>query len=678
MAGVADGSSNQRGIEEWQGLIAASFLAPTDHPVPVILFLDDEEMKRLWPDEPDPVGSLTAAVRDRLHLANKNPYRSVDEAMRRWHRGDLTEPPPCLPLLAVTVLAATRMRSDGTASSSASYHRFAQLLWRPEDPFPLSELQERLTEAFPSVVEAWKCLHDWISLQAAEMGESTIQTHPFLTRIGYPLSQALVRASDRDKLTLFFDAIGPSRLPTLSDDALFRGLAVWSSRPRGFSAAFSRSLQNQDDAQAFGRAIKSLADAWNGLVVVEGGRRRLPVRLLIDLENWSYKRVVRLVDGLDRDSFDLANGTNVTLRRPEYGDYFDISADLTQEIDLTRRFRSPGRASTLVQDPQLVWVLRTELSNGHWVSEPTLEPYRTHLLVVHSSLVTQFEEALRQVADDGWRLVPQKKPLVQGFAMFTDVTLSNPSRFEAASVSLPMVVKVSLRPESPPVPVLIDGLPVARTFGRNHYLLGGEPNLLLPVGGESRLVEASLDGVAQRHPFRATGFPIPLHDQRLEEGPHEITADGIAMSFYLHREDPSVGMRDAHFVDLETGGHKSATAVRESLIRYSRGVIDWLVSPDGSVLLVAAAAPPSWLGERGFPEPYYYKVEGEYTWHVAERDGVFRKPRRLGATQLPKLAPDAASVAFWKRAAQQDWTGADPDWKKLATIAPLAAWLGRQ
>lgn len=663
-------------------MIAASFFVPSDHPLPVILFLDEEEMRRLWPDEPDPVESLTRAVRDRLNFGSGNPYRTLNGDLQRWSYSDRTQPPPWLPLLAVTVLAATRMRSDGTASASAYYLRLAQLLHRPEDFLDQTELQRLLTDGFPSVVVAWERLHEWISLHSNEVGVSTIQSHPRWNRIGYPLSQALIRASDRDRLTSFFEAVGTYRLPTLSDDALLKGLTVWASRPRGFSEAFRHSLHRPEDATPFGRAISALAARWNGLVALEGGRRKLQIRLLIDLDSWSCKRVVRLVEGLDKDSFDLPNGKTVHLARPAYGDYYRSSLDLAQAMSLDVRYRIQGNAATLVQERKHVWALREDLSSGCWVSESRLEPYRAHVLVVHSSLAAEFEDALREVADDGWCRLKQKTLLIPGYAIFTDVILSDESRFELASATLPNIVMVGLRPEPPPVPVLTNGLPVAGILGRNHYLLGGEPNLMLPVGGGSRSVETSLDGVAQKPPLSATGFPIPLHTQRLEEGLHEITADGVTLPFYLHREDPSAGMNSAQYVELGISATATATdstmVEPEVLVRFAAGATDWLVRPDGSVLQVVAAVPPLWLEERYLPDPYYVRVPGEFSWHVSERDGKFRKPRKLGATQQKKLAPDAASVTFWKRVAALEWTGVDPEWQALATIAPLAAWLAER
>lgn len=672
MSEGAEGT-RRRTLAEWQEMLDATFFSPSPERAPIIFFLDDEEMERLWPDVPSPVDDLAGAVRGQLHLEHANPFELVERDLSTWRRGSQSRPPGCLPLLALTVVAATHMRNDGVANSSAYYLRLAQLLWRSGDSVSQPVLQSHVTTGFPVVVDCWRALDGWIRSTVRDLGDSTIQMDPILTRIGYPMSQALIRGSDRDRLSSFFEILSRSHPSSITEDALLSAIAIWNLRPRGFSSMFSHALINPAEVPGFARALCALFASWNGQVVEGYGRRTLLVRLQVDLDAWTFKPVIRLVDGIDEDTYDLPSGGEASIRPPRYGNYYSADEELFLNRSIEDTFRYRGRHTTLVQEHRRVWVLRTDLSNGRWVSERSLIPYREHLLLVHASLTTEFSRALGLVADDGWVLLRQNTPLVAGFAIFTGVTLSDPQRLESAGDEVPLEIRQILRPETPPVPTIVDGLPIARDLGRNHFLLGGAPALLLPVGAESRIVEASLDGVTQVPPFRATGFPIPLQELQLDAGAHEIIADGVHLSFSLHKVDPSAAVSARQLDDLANTENNVDEDMSEIFLRRSEGVAHWLIRPDGTAERVAPSKTPDWMKVRGLPSAYYERVGGDFAWHLIERNGVFAKPEILKPLGAVRLDRDRVSSEFWRRVLQQDW-GAQPEWARLLNATVMTAW----
>ena len=183
-------SLHEAPYERWQTVLSARFLP--EHGGPVVLFVDDAELSSLLKDAAEPAVDLAEAVRG---VRSTNPavgfFAKVAADCRAWKVGDQAQPPPVLPVLAISVLAATRMQSDGYARSTNYYLRLAETLAPAATPVELTELRNELSsESFLDVVYMWSALHDWIVAQNGRVGISTIRTDERrLTRIGYPLSK---------------------------------------------------------------------------------------------------------------------------------------------------------------------------------------------------------------------------------------------------------------------------------------------------------------------------------------------------------------------------------------------------------------------------------------------------------------------------------------------------------
>ena len=168
-----------------------------------------------------------------------NPYTpamfdAVTAAVRGWQAGARDEPPPTLPVLALSVLAATRMHTDARARSSNYYLRLAQALVPGADELVVDQIRLVLRDgAFIPVVNMWRDLHEWLGERAGAAGISTIRDHPELTRIGFPLSQALIRRSDRAALTRFFEALDIRNAGCAGHRAADRVSAIVGRPPAG-------------------------------------------------------------------------------------------------------------------------------------------------------------------------------------------------------------------------------------------------------------------------------------------------------------------------------------------------------------------------------------------------------------------------------------------------------------
>lgn len=663
--------------DDWQREIAAAFLAARPDPPPVVLFLDDEEAHRLWPSLQRPGRDLGAAVSEAMSWGRPDRlFDPIAAEVGHWYRGPADQPPPCLPVLAASVLAASRMIHDHHGPMHAYYLRLAQLL-RPEANAETVRIQ--LAQTYGAVAAMWRVLHEWISARSDLVGISTIRSHHHYTQIGYPLSQALARSSDRQRLTSFFHAARVQTLGVPDPPRLLGYLRVWASRPRGLSPQFLRALRHTSVETLLSGLVHRLATDWDGHVRAAGGRRRLELRAAVDIDSWSCYWTVREVHGIDEDTLTLPDGGILRLSRADYGRLYRLEG----ELPAVARGLADGLTAIgtqyVVECPQRdVIVLREDPHTGHWISEPSLEPFDEHLLAVRPSRQAEMEAALATAGDPGWRVLrqPPDRTLLPGWVIYRHVTLSNPKTFELAASALSPGLAWSLRPDPPPRPRLVEGLPVAGRLGSGHYLVGGEPDLLLPVGAEPREVEASLDGVAQSPPFHATGFPIPLRGHELAPGRHEILADGARLVFHLHERSPTPALEGPGPTPGTLGpgitGQRSVPAPEEEpcphLVRRGTGEA-WILDSRGAARRLEEQARPAWMASRGMPESCYYEVlpgPGD-SWLVEIRRGNCRPPRRLQLLPPKFSSLDSESAALWQQLDRATSGSTDALWQGYLT-----------
>lgn len=461
----------------------------------------------------------------------------------RWRRAG-TGPPPTLPVLALSVLAATRMHRDGQGASSAYYLRLAQALLPGASDEQVQRLKSLLPGAFQrDIARMWRELDEWLRAENGRFGRSTIREHPHFTLIGYPLSQALVRASDKAVLTRFFAAIDITGCGVPSRDSLMNYLRLWASRPRGLSESLRRALPDPDLSSLVAPTVEGLARAWDGRVVTRDGRARLDLRLVLDLDEWKPSWVIPLVEGVGPDVLTApgACSSGVVLTPPDYGPYFAITgAPAPSKAAVMDGLRLVGKHASAEFPASRIVSFREDAHAGGWSSRESIEPYAEHILAVHPDVAGQVKSALEAAADHGWRLLrqPADAPLLPGFELFRRVRFSDEGKLDIALRPLQDYVKTALRPMVTARPRLGGGLPLVRGVASGCYLMGGAPDLYLPVGAEPRRVVANFDGYEQT--FKATGFPLPLALLAdVEPGEHVIRAEGEALRFRLLEGSPA-------------------------------------------------------------------------------------------------------------------------------------------
>ena len=182
------------------------------------VYLDmDEDVLRIVASEAgvDPsraLDELVAAVRGTLNLDSSSGPVFAQHAKRltAWRRELRTaldrgvrQPPPVLALLAVLTLAAEAMCHDSEHAANAYYPRLRRLL-HVDDPLQ----GRRLEAAYRHDAEnLWRGLSEWLSAEDGRFGlpSAYALSHRY---VGLPISQALVRAADRQRFLRMFSAFG--------------------------------------------------------------------------------------------------------------------------------------------------------------------------------------------------------------------------------------------------------------------------------------------------------------------------------------------------------------------------------------------------------------------------------------------------------------------------------------
>jgi len=224
--------------DKWNAAMAEAILAPENAGLPVYIDVNTTVLSRvaqeLGVDSQSAGKALAGVVRDTLGLGKDEvALQEHTERYVRWRRrlsrassarrkGEATElpPPPVIALLGVLVMAAERMGADTSLAPHAYYPRLGEVL-------ELSAVEsKKLRNRFPQTELYWRGLNEYLEAHDGQRGLPTAYALSF-RYVGVPQSQALVRATDREKLPDFFGRFGLSPGSEIIAADLERLLDAW-------------------------------------------------------------------------------------------------------------------------------------------------------------------------------------------------------------------------------------------------------------------------------------------------------------------------------------------------------------------------------------------------------------------------------------------------------------------
>ncbi|SNT60296.1 hypothetical protein SAMN05443665_105640 [Actinomadura meyerae] len=520
--------------DAWNKVLAAEFFSNAHADTPVILWVDRDTAEELQKQH-KLEAPLSDAVRDALDMASRSKaFSRIKSWCERSHRPG--GPPPSLPLLAASVVAASMMASDGKIRVSNFYVPFVKYLFG--DSF--SEEQHRvLVQSSDQLAELWVQLEQWLASQHGQFGISTIKGHETLTRIGYPISQAVLKAADRRVLSQFFRDSGLHPGKSISSDYLERALAIWLRRhPKALSPAFVAAY-GHPDLQAFvNDLVLGCARVWDGVVrdAVSGQRAvRLRVRLRKDRRNISIGWAAEAVGGIDGGTIIDRDGQEHSFGLDHGFFYEGLEAVSFQPSYLAAGVTLNGITATgekiaFVYQPSESVYFRQDRDLG-WVSQGKATAFDEHMILVLDQTVPQMISELKEAGIAQPKNV--KAAFAPGWSLFIGVVLREESKLIRAIGKRGSVLN-AIGVQGVSKPKLVGGLQLKQKLARNLYLTGGSPDLLVDMRAHTeRLVRLDF-GSGRYEDVLTGGFPIPLTQEAAwESGRHSLTVDGTPLSYEL-------------------------------------------------------------------------------------------------------------------------------------------------
>lgn len=252
--------------ERWVDAVADAVYPITDAPGPVYLDLESDVLEAIG-EVAGYDGSTREGLREAVRAVTvRDGTFSLSllwQKQMTWRRTRLVnrKPPPSLPFLALTVLAAEDMGSADDGHTPNSYYaRLCSLLDLPADQTSVRQQYMRRAE------QLWGDLNRWLEDLEGERGIPTAYSLTY-RYVGLPLSQALVREGDRRKLPAFFAQYGLPAGAELAPEVLSLYLGAWFG---GETCSASASLRRLWGKPATRERIAAVAAvelvSWDGIV----------------------------------------------------------------------------------------------------------------------------------------------------------------------------------------------------------------------------------------------------------------------------------------------------------------------------------------------------------------------------------------------------------------------------
>lgn len=669
--------------QTWQEVLAEEFFGRQHAGHLTLFYVDDDVEQELrygyGIEEP-----LAQCVGRFLRLGTAEPYSLLEDyRWRMWHQ-DKDGVPAFLPLLACSVMAASRMVNDRNHRATAYHARFSELLTGDE--------KQLGSHQYELISRMWQVLASWQHSQKGERGLCAVPGPADLpsnrSMIGFAQSQALLSGTDRSFMPKFFRSLReygttwPLPGETLLAQIEIRGME------QHFSKGFRNALQEKEFRPLLARLIGKYAASWDGsdeLVPTGITRAELLVRLDAGRLGW----VARLRSAEQEERIELNDG--VVLERLGDTAYYDVIGLPAPSADtLITGIRRDGNKLVLSRPSCSVLVLARDDVLGLWAGSDCFRSGESHVVLAAPTAQRDVQRLLDTAATTGRSADTSKLAWVpRGWSLHKPVTFDDTITLRRALQEVQGAVDL-LQPPAQFKLRLEGGLKLAPLLDSHLYLRGGEPRVVLPdtTGGTGTLL---VDGKERPELGKAVtaGRPVPLAVLRLEPGRHTVSYAGMKIEFATADqavvEPKTTGICGFVVVDGKASESPSLLAertlpaavtgaYRTSVTASDAGAVMELCRRDADEVLFAAAdgrlwtlsipEQPDWWAQR-LPEsasPLRFEADfhGVGGW-LLERQGGRWKGRPVDpGTPTPKRAGNPRA---WARAvlnAQQ--ASVEPSW----------------
>ena len=545
---VRDISAIWRPYDYWNAALAETVFSGNFAGRAVYLDMEPEVLQQaavyIWPSTlqsgDDAVLSFRDTVRrtcvgeDRDLRSERDRSRSnrfdLDKHARRlerWHRErqsqtDSTEPPPSIAILALFALAAERMQSDGDMAGTNYYGRLAEVLNVPGDR--QTQLGDKYRE---HALSLWESLNVWLRDHHGQRGMPTAVSFGHQPYISLPISQALIRAQERERLSEFFTSYQFNPGQQVAKDDMVGMLSRWipNSGVTGLRNAWRRGPDMQ---RRIAEVVCTELEHWQGEPPTEPGTG-MQQRSLLLAASWFEEPEPEFdpflfVRSSDSDSmsgaFRTADGTTVRVERDldglitlNAGGHDSSREQALLEVALSSglRLQRHTRDISITFKNHPVIALLFDQLRQLYIQSSRVELGQDMLLLVDWDLAANVRQALVRSAEPGFREVTSDvHGLPDRWTLFCNVRLHS-SPTVAGEEFLP------LQPVSRTQVALEGG--VQLSDGRWHTQ---EPPSIIAVDGRSQ-------------EFQVTLLPLSNQDEKVHElgthiGQARIQLSGVTLA----------------------------------------------------------------------------------------------------------------------------------------------------
>lgn len=530
--------------DRWNTLLADEFFPTGSHDVTLHFNVDDYSLAGLSGLEAgQTVETLCEVVRS--EVGPEHRLSRVASRLAVWERSGRDAPPPVLPLLAVTVLAATRM-GDRAGEDPRDYYRPYRRLLCLEG----SEAGE--PSGYGSHIPSfWEAVKEWANGSPLR-GRCSIQrgSLPF---VGYALGQAAFRRADLVHLHRFFRCYALTSDDAESDARELRAyLAQWSSAALTGPLARLHRLATLDPLIEQCESIlrESLA-TWNPNQpdgATSGGSYG-PVRFALSLQG-SYMGLAPSMppgfpDGViwtcgDDDKFEL---------HELEGGWFDPEALKTLDplSVLADGVQLNHGEKVLSYLPSEVLALKADDILGFFVNCDRIEFGVTYQLLVSARVRPAVQKFIADAGITGLLDASQTHRFKNEWFVIRDFCIDAPPTAMPPEPLARILGRGGL-----PRRHLIGGL---RLGAGRVYLKGGAPSLALPPGDERTFTIAKV-GREQTETFRVPpdNGEFPLEELDLQPGQYVVALGEHSWHFAIDAGAAAVAGPGAGSVALGGAG----------------------------------------------------------------------------------------------------------------------------
>ncbi len=513
--------------EQWNKAIISYFFEDCEPSEIVFLQTDAntlleiaEKSKFSVADADEAADNLTKAVRTKMVYSNSILLSKINPTQTNLWSDSTEEEPSQIAFLALTVLAASLMDSEGSIASSNYYIRLNELLFGQSIKGAPPGFDRSQFEEF------WKHLQRW----ALDQHEAVLYLTEGASKrkyVWYPISQCLISKRDRRIIYRFFRDHELTPFSKISDSQLERNLRAWLRRSAE-STKIERYFSNNSYREFIVSQVKSLLRHWDNEVLPEPprGERQTTASINIELRFGLFDRNVEIrywFPTRGRDKIRCkTNSLGVQDLQPSnlekwfqpvidnkgtfwnLPNYLQLETDETNSIIYTLGFSN-------------IWVFRedSERDNG-WLSQRNMQRYENHLIIFRKRLVSQVIDCLRQTCEQEFG---EPSPIYVDGAENDWLYLQvEPTKF--VSFSAQDLWKLSVNPSERIN--LIGGLSIKNQHGRKAYLDFCLPTVFVPDLGLPD--EEFLSVGDQVFPIREDR--LVCLDNKLEPGPYLLNYGG--------------------------------------------------------------------------------------------------------------------------------------------------------